>query len=128
MNETTPQVIDLGPKRRHGCLTAWLILLIIINPLSGLVYLVTIDSFSDSPSWFIPAMIVFSLINFAGALALLKWKKWGFWAILAVNLVLFFINFTLVGFGGAISGLLGFSILFFLLNLGGENQAWTKLE
>jgi len=129
MNEQFPQAAVPQGKNRHGCLTAWLIMILITNPITILIYLFGGDTYSYLPSWFIPVMIVFSLINVGAAILLFKWNKLGFWLFCGSALVVVIINLA-VGLAWylALSGPIGILLLFGVLNIGKENKGWTQLE
>src|SRR5688500_20341036 len=69
-------------KTRHGCLTAWLILMILANALTA----VTTPLFAASirqaipgfPEWVVWPIVLLAVLNVVFAVALFKWKKWGF--------------------------------------------------
>jgi hypothetical protein len=69
-------------KKRHGCLTAWLVLMIVANSASALWYVLRSEtirrSLPNAPGWALPVLIVVSLFNVVCAGTLLQWKKWGF--------------------------------------------------
>lgn len=127
--EVPPQINFSSQKKRHGCLTAWLILLMIANPVSALIYILGGNSYSYLPGWYVPLVIILSLLNLTSAIALFKWKKWGFWTISAVTVIMFFINLSIgLGFASSVSGLVGIAILYGVLNIGNENKGWPQLE
>ena len=68
-------------KQRHGCLTTVLVLMIVTNSATALMYLLGRSAFKQSlgmPSWVLVVMGVLASFNLACAIALFKWKKWGF--------------------------------------------------
>src|SRR6266487_618063 len=81
---TEPTVLQ--EKERHGCLTAYLVLAIIANSATALLYLFGAAAIKRStpniPDWAFPVLIVLVLFNLACAIALLRWKKWGFWGLI----------------------------------------------
>ena len=116
-------------KKRHGCLTAWLILMMIMNPLVILLYLAGGSVYSYLPGWYIPVMVVMAIVNVTGAVLLFKWKKIGFWLFCATTVVGFFINLSAgLGILPSLQGLIGLPILFGVLNIGGINKGWPQLE
>jgi hypothetical protein len=121
-------------KQRHGCLTAWLILMLIANSATALLYLFTADAIRRNlphqpPSWLFPLLIVFALFNVVCAIALWQWKKWGFWGFLFSSIVALFANISAgLGAGTALLGLLGIAILYAALQIGNENKGWPQLE
>ena len=121
-------------KQRHGCLTAWLILMLIANSATALVYLFSADTLRRNlphtpPSWLFPVLIVFALFNIVCAIALFQWKKWGFWGFLLSSIVAVFANISAgLGIGPALLGLIGIAILYGVLHIGNENKGWPQLE
>lgn len=122
----------MAEKQRHGCLTAWLVLMIIANSGLTLHYLASGETVRRvnpaMPDWTLPVLIAGGLLNVAFAFALLQWKKWGFIGSASMAVVLFVVNLV-SGFGPrSFGGLIGFAILYALLRLGGERNAWYRLE
>ena len=120
-------------KKRHGCLTAFLILMVIANSLGAVIYLLGSSFIKQNmpgmPSWVILITGIFSVFNFACAIALFKWKKWGFWGFLISSIIALFINSSIgLGIGQSLSGLLGIAILYGVLHIGKENKGWSQLD
>ena len=128
MQQPIPGVPLPPSKKRHGCFTAWLILLSIVY----IAFTITFFQENDSTSWSSIANIVW-LIGMLGSLAaimgLFKWKKWGFWLFGALQLVFYIVNLMNgLETWRALSGLLSFPILYGVLQIGRENKAWPQLE
>jgi hypothetical protein len=120
-------------KERHGCLTAWLVLMIVANSASALMYLLGSDAirrtFPNTPAWAFPVLIVFSLFNLACAMALFRWKKWGFWGFCASSVGALVVNLSIgMGIGPALGGLVGVLLLYGVLQIGKKNKGWPQLE
>ncbi|MDD5600345.1 MAG: hypothetical protein PHC87_01115 [Actinomycetota bacterium] len=106
-------------KNRHGCLTAWLVLLIITNSITALSNLLNIlrgDTFVqllqnpaytnqipaeqlsqiqmllDTPLWVFYVSIALAIFNIVCIIALFMWKKWGFWGFCASSILSVAIN------------------------------------
>ena len=99
-------------KKRHGCLTAYLIFMIVVNSLVALVYLLGSNFIKqntpDIPSWAMAVLGIFCAFNVVCAIALFKWKKWGFWGFLFSSIVALFVNLSIgLGIGQTLFGLLG---------------------
>lgn len=121
-----------GPKRRHGCLTAWLILLIVANSLSALMYLfaknLIMNAAPSAPEWTFPVYAGLGIVNVICAIALARWKKWGFYGFVATTLAGLVLNLVVgVEAVQVVSGLLGVVILFGVLQIGRENKGWPQL-
>lgn len=120
-------------KQRHGCLTAWLVLMIIVNALAALLYLfgsaVIRQNLPNEPAWTFPVLAVGCIINIVFSIALFQWKKWGFFGFIATSIVAFVVNLA-VGLNiiQALLGLLGIAILYGVLQIGKEKKGWDQLE
>jgi len=119
-------------KQRHGCLTVWLIFIIIMNSAAALMSLErdTIRQYSPStPDWALLILAVTSIMNVACAVALLKWKKWGFFGFIATSVITFVVNLmTGLNIVHALGGLVGIAVLYGVLQIGKEKKGWTQLE
>ncbi len=127
-------------RQRHGCLTAWLIFMIIVSSLGALGSLF----FAINPNLYDPiaaqqstsnlssAFIVLTLISIFDiicAIALFRWKKWGFYGILGVSVVSFIISLSIgLTIMTSLTEFIGIAILYGVLNMGRENKAWGRLE
>ena len=121
-------------KQRHGCLAAWLGLMLIMNTIVVIVYLVggadlIEQNYPNAPEWVLPALTVGGVLNIVFVIALFCWKRWGFWGLVltytvgpAVNLAA---GLTLPQDLGSLVGLL---ILFVVLQIGKGNKGWPQLE
>ena len=130
MNEPTAYTPNQPPaqKQRHGCLTAYLVFIIVGNSATALIYLLGSENI-HMPKWAFPVMIVAGIFNLVCAIALFRWKKWGFWGAVASGVVVFFINLSIgVQPGFALAGLLGVAILYGVLHIGKENKGWSQLD
>lgn len=128
-------------KQRHPCLTAWLIFVIIGDSLASLFYLfltINFNYYSSKIAQSFPFNVTsdtltlymtLSVFNVICEIALYKWKKWGFYGLLLIDIVLFIVSssksqkledsfFVFIGIG----------ILYVFLNIDGENKAWSKLD
>ncbi len=80
-----------------------------------------------------PATI--ALISIAGvaniifAIALFRWKKWGFFGFVATSVIALVTNLFLgLGIAQSLFGLVGIGILYWVLNMGGNNKGWPRLQ
>ena len=120
-------------KQRHGCLTAWLVLMIIANSAAALMYLFGSSAIKRAlpgiPSWALITLAVFAIFNLVCAIALFKWKKWGFWGFLVSSVVALVVNISVgLGAGQSLAGLVGIALLYGVLHIGKENKGWPQLE
>jgi len=115
-------------RNRGGCLTAFLVAMMIINPLVAILYLAAGSTIAknlpNAPSWSIPVLGIFCIVNFAGAIALWRWKRWGFYAFVVSALVALVVNIIIgIPLYQVIWGPLGVVILYALLR-----RVWDELE
>lgn len=112
MSEQAPQ--------RGGCLTAFLLLLIVAYPVLALTYwlgsAVIKRSVPTMPDWFSPVMAIACLYDFAFAIAIWKWRRWGVYGYGVITALVFAANLAIGWpFLRALMGLLGFAVLVLLL-------------
>lgn len=119
-------------KKRHGCLTAWLVVIIVF---SFIAIIIAVPKGSPVvpdvlPGWQIAVVIVLSLFSAVCAIALFRWKKWGFWGFCASAVVTFVVNIAIGEL--VIVSLVGMAIelfiLYLVLNIGTDNKGWPQLE
>ena len=122
-------------KQRHGCVTAWLILMIIANSITAITYLFMGDSVSHNLPNPIPQpmMLVLAIVGIANltfSVLLFKWKKWAFWAFAGTGLITLGINLSIgLGIGMSLFGLAGAAILYGILQIKKDGiTAWDNLE
>jgi hypothetical protein len=120
-------------KTRHGCLTAWLILMIVLNSATALFYLLGTETmqqaFPTAPRALFFLLALLGVFNLVCAIALFRWKKWGFWAFCGSSVLALLVNLSLgLGIRSTVLGLLGFIILYGVLHIGKENKGWPQLE
>jgi hypothetical protein len=128
-DSTTP----LPAAGRHGCLTTYLIFVIIVNALMAVVYLFGAEAIrrtgANIPDWAFWGLAACGLVNVVSAFALLRLRRWGFWAFVATAVATVAINSSIgLAMQGAIAALLGIAILFGVLHIGKENKAWPRLR
>jgi hypothetical protein len=120
-------------KRRHGCLTAWLVLMIFTNSLTAVVYSLAgafLRRFTPgAPRWAFPVLAAVGIVNTVCAFALFRWKKWGFYGFVATALVTAVVNVVIgLKIVQILLGLAGVAILYGVLQIGSEKKGWTQLE
>ncbi len=122
-------------KQRHGCVTAWLILMIIANSLTALTYLLAREFISQSLPVEIPATMMIALAilgigNVVFSIMLFNWKRTGFWGFVATSLLAFIINLVIgLGIGQSLFGLIGIGVLYAVLQFKkADVSAWENLE
>lgn len=118
---------------RHGCLTAWLVFMIIANAAAAIMTPLSAAGMKQAglqPSPVILGIVVIgALANIAFAIALFRWRKWGFYGLVATSIIALVTNLSLgLGIGRSVFGLAGIALLYWLLNMGGERKAWPHLK
>lgn len=90
-------------KQRGGCLTAWIMLVLIANPLVAIFYLLSGNELARSlpgfPGWAIPGLIVIAVANTVFAVGTWIWKRWGVYGFAASAVITFAVN-LFAGLGG----------------------------
>lgn len=111
-------------KQRHGCLTALLVVMIVASSAVALYYI-----FEGLAVFVIGAILIIGAIfNVVCVIALLKWKKWGFWGVVASSIVALCLNLY-IGLGPeSFLGLIGIAVLYGVLHIGKENKGWPQLD
>ena len=122
-------------KQRHGCVTAWLVLMLVVNSLSALLYLffsemVTNTFQVDVSSTLILLLGIVGIANVVFSVFLLQWKKKGFWGFLVTSIVTLIINMNIgVGIVQSMFGLVGIVILYGILQIKKDSKtAWENLD
>ena len=107
--------------------------MIIANSATALIYLVGSEGIRrnvpNMPEWSFPVLIVTGIFNLVCAIALFRWRKWGFWGFVGSGAVGFWVNLS-IGLppGYALGGLLGVAILYGVLHIGKERKGWSQLD
>lgn len=122
-------------KQRHGCVTAWLILIIIANSLTALFFLaagklVYKIAPEESLNFMLFPSAILSIANVIFSIMLLKWKKLGFYGFIITAIGILIINLY-VGLDVILSfiGLFGIVALYGVLQIEKDNvSAWSNLE
>lgn len=120
-------------KTRNGWLTAFLVVAMFMNALTAGIYLLrpdqvraTYPAVTNTVSTGLACVAVF---NFVCTVALLRWKRWGFWGVVAASTVALVINLSIgIGIGQSLFGVLGPALLFAALQIGKDNKGWPQLE
>lgn len=110
-------------RKRSGCLSAFLVLAMIANPL---IALLTWIGAADMPSSVQPLMVFGGLLNLAClgfAIGIWKWKRWGVYGYV-ISLGLFVVlNFMVGDVAGAVRGLAPIGLLVLLIS-----PVWKQLD
>jgi hypothetical protein len=134
MNPPEPPMLPTEQSpTRHGCLTAWLIFMIVANSATALITPFTLSGMREAgltpSSVTIGIIILCAVANVGFAIALLRWHKWAFYGFIVTSIIAFAINISIgIGVGRALVGLIGVALLYLMLNIGGEKKAWPRLK
>lgn len=122
-------------KQRHGCVTAWLIMMIILNSITAVIYLFASELITQRlPGAVSQTMVillgVIGISNVVFAVMLLQWKRMAFWGFAATSVVTLMINVSNgISIGQSLLGLAGVAILYGVLQIKQNNvSAWDHLE
>ena len=115
-------------KQRHGCLTAYLIYLIIWNIWLLIDYVR--DFFSTGVELLVILYFSVFLLSLYSLIALLKWKKWGYWGYVASVITISILGQSTgeLPWFYLFIPLIGIIILYGVLHIGKENKGWAQLE
>lgn len=95
MNET---------KQRHGCVNAWLWLVIAANLACCGYYAIQMFSvWSNTMVWGFGLLSILALGNVLGAILLLRWNKCGFYLIIAGSIITAIVNLGILNLGVIVS-------------------------
>ena len=130
-NETSELPPQIEEKKRHGCLTACLILMIlgsVLTVLGNLSAAILDAPIQIAPSWVYLTMAIGGILNMISFVAVFKWKKWGFWLFSITVLFVFCINL----YAGAnitvcLIGLSGVALFLGALFMGNKT-GWSQLD
>jgi len=129
--------IDVGVKERHGCVTAWLVLVIMASILGciGIVFSTTdLGTGSGTPDvegsliWVLAAI---AMSNAFFAYLILRWRKNGFFAFAVSTTIVFCINlYYELSLYESVSAFFGLGILYAILQIKNRfgRTAWELLE
>ena len=115
---------NVANKKRHGCVTTWLIILLIGSTLGVLVNLGT------GFFWPFNLLLLMSIVNIVCVILMFDWKIIGFWGLSISAVIIFMINLTYgVELPTAIGGLLSPVILYGILQIKRNNiSSWDQLD
>ena len=122
-------------KQRHGCVTAWLVLMIVGNSITAIIYLFASEMIIDYlPSDVSTPMIILlgilGIANIVFSVMLFQWKKLGFWGFIVTSIGSLIINLSIgLGIGQSLFGLIGIAIFYGILQIKKDNvPAWDNLD
>jgi hypothetical protein len=101
--------------------------MIVINSVAVLIYLFGWETLEDTipflPKWALPVLSICAILNVVFAIALLRWKRWGFIGFVATAILTFVVNVNIrVSFFQALLGLIGVAVLYAVLQIGDKED------
>ena len=111
-------------KKRHGCVTAWFILMVIGSTLGLLI--------NFAVGFYYPhnIFVLLSIGQLACIISMFNWKRAGFWGYTIICIIAGFINMSMgVEIAATIGGLLSPVILYGILQIEkGGSTSWDQLD
>ena len=106
-----PFDIQTNPKR-HGCLSAFLIFAMIVNPIAAVSNFffgsTIVNTLPNASIWAVYFLALSGAANFVFLLAIWKWKKWGLYGFTISGILVFVVNLTIgIPIPSSLLGLLG---------------------
>ena len=84
---------------------------------------------ATEPMWYTWGVAILSLVDIFCVMFLFKWKKWAFYGSAGVGVGVMVLTLAEHGsLGGAISPLVMPIVLYFVLQIGGQNSGWRRLR
>lgn len=134
INSNTDNQTPATDPKMHGCVTAWLIMMIVVNSLVALIYLIGGDFIDNALGGiednYLIVLGLVGLFNVVCAAYLLKWKKWGFYGFIGSSVVTIIVNLQ-IGLEPvqSISGLIGVAVLYAILQIKKDGiTAWSQMK
>ncbi len=129
--------LDMNPpvaKQRHGCVTAWLILMIFINSLAAIVNLFASEMIrnnlpGDVSTSLIIILGILGIANVVFSVLLFQHRKLGFFGFTITSIGAVFINLSIgLDIAQSLFGLAGIAILYGVLQIKKDGvSAWENL-
>lgn len=134
MNEPAHDDAGAGAREtgRHGCLTTYLVFVVIVNSAMTLMYLFGSEwlrrNGAKTPDWAFWTLAIGGVVNVISAVGLLRWKRWGFWLFVASAVAGFAVNLSIGLTQGIFGAVVGIAVLYAVLHIGKERKAWPRLR
>ena len=133
MENSNNKINKSSNKKRHGCVTAWLILLLLGSVFGIYVNLqaLLISNYFGMQTGLV-ALLILSVINFICIILLFNWNINGCWGLVVSAIIIFVINLNYgVDAAALVGGLVSPLILYAVLQIkrdGDEVSAWDNLK
>lgn len=116
--------IWLGLSLMGSAITCVLLLLLNFSILDAPTYAA---GGATVPTWLLWVYLVLATSYLVCIIAIVRWKKWGFWGLCLLAAPAFVVQFVSGDANGS-TGIGSLVILFVLLKIGGETNGWDQLE
>ncbi|MGD0780006.1 MAG: hypothetical protein ABR954_04390 [Dehalococcoidales bacterium] len=129
--DITPTATPPTPteKRRHGCLTTWLILIVLGNIAITVVSIEAVTAHpEDYYAWVMPVQIIFLIWGLVCVMALIMWKKWGFYGFLVGAFTTMILYLVTGNYVYAFTPFISVLCLYGVLHIGSDNKGWPQLD
>lgn len=119
-------------KERHGCVSAWLWLTVILNLIYAIYYAVMMfDAYTSSMSLGLGLLSILAAFNILGSILLMRWNKRGFYIFLVASILAAIVNLGVLEMGLSFvsSGVLGIFLWWGILQIRKNGvSAWKLME
>jgi hypothetical protein len=100
-----------------------------MNAIGGSADLSSLTHIAPEPSWCTWGIAALAGLDIVCVIFLFMWKKWAFYGSALAGVGVMVLTLAAQGsLGSAISGLVLPGVLYFVLQLGGENRGWRRLR
>lgn len=119
-------------KRRNGCVSAWLYIVILANIVMVVGYAIlmfNVNSSDEALGYGVCSIL--GLVNVLGAILLMRWNKIGFYMFLISNIISIIVNITLLDLAAAtaVASIAAIAIWWAILQIRSNGvSAWSQLE
>lgn len=120
-------------KQRHGCVTFWLWLVLLVNAGGVLQLIVSMCSSAgmDYPVVAVVLMVLLGTCNVVASLLLMRWRKLGFYLFVASSVAALAVNVLLLNVHPvqSVTSLAGIAIWWAVLQIRHNGRsAWSQME
>lgn len=121
-------------KQRHGCVTAYLVFMIIVNAATAFSYFfanqLILDTVPGASSSLLYALGLIGMANVIFAIMLWQWKKIGFYGFIGSSIAAFALNIMMgLEVQQTLLGLIGIAIVYAILQIKQDGRsAWENME
>ena len=120
-------------KQRHGCVTFWLWLVLLVNLGSVLMQVINLLDPSESvyPVWTVVLLVLLASCNVVASLLLMRWRKLGFYLFVASALAELVVCLLLLDYHPvqSVASLFNIAIWWAVLQIRSDGRsAWSQME